>query len=177
MSFRVWKYRSLSDCRNVSGTPVLHCPMLATGKGSISFGRNVQFGVIASPNFYTHYAYLEARNGDSKISIGNNVSINNGFSLSAISHVSIGSNVLIGVNCNIVDTDAHPLPPALRHTGEAISKPIFIADNVFIGDNVTVLKGVTIGENSVVGAGSIVASDIPANSVAAGNPAKVIRNL
>jgi serine acetyltransferase len=55
--------------------------------------------------------------------------------------------------------------------------PVTIADNVWVGDGVTVCKGVTIGENSIVGAGSVVVRDIPANAVAAGNPARVVKTL
>lgn len=174
---RIWKYRFLSDCKNVTGSPVVHFPLLLKGNGRISFGKNVQIGVIASPDYYSHYTYLESRNHDTLIAIGSNVSINNGFSASAMVGISIGDNVLIGTNCSIIDTDAHPLPPGLRHTGEPTSHPVKISDNVFLGDNVMILKGVTIGKDSVIGAGSVVVSDIPESSVAVGNPARVIRNL
>lgn len=177
VTFRIKIFRKLSDCAHVSGQPRLFHPMLLKGQGRISFGRNVQIGVISSPNYYSHYAYLEARNPESAIRIGNNVAINNAFSASAMTEISIGDNVLIGINCNLIDTDAHPLDPRLRHTGEAKSAPIHIGNNVFLGDNVTVLKGVTIGENSVIGAGSVVVASIPDHVVAAGNPAKVIRTL
>ena len=55
--------------------------------------------------------------------------------------------------------------------------PVTLGNNVWIGDGAKVCKGVTIGDNSVIGAGSIVTSDIPANSIAAGNPARVIKPL
>lgn len=177
VSLRIKMLRKMSDCRRVSGKPILFHPMLCKGQGTITFGENVQIGVIASPNFYSHYAYFEARNQDSTVKIGKNVSINNAFSASAMTKIEIGNDVLIGVNCSIIDTDAHPLPPSERHTGEPVSAPVTIGNNVFIGDNVTILKGVTIGDNSVIGAGSVVTASIPANTVAAGNPAKVIRNL
>ena len=74
---RNWKYKFLSDCDTVSGKPNLYHPLLLKGKGKITFGKNVQIGVVASPNFYSHYAYLEARKSDSEIIIGDNVSINN----------------------------------------------------------------------------------------------------
>jgi galactoside O-acetyltransferase len=177
VSLRIKILRKMSDCKRVSGKPQLFHPMLAKGKGTITFGNNVQIGVIASPNYYSHYAYFEARNEESAIIIGNNVSINNAFSASAMTRISIGDNVLIGVNCSIIDTDAHPLSPTERHTGEPVSAPVAIGNNVFIGDNVMILKGVTIGDNSVVGAGSVVTASIPENMVAAGNPAKVIKTL
>lgn len=174
--FRIWKYNFLSDCSNVTGKPVLYHPMLLKGKGKISFGTNVQVGVVASPMFYSHYAYLEARNAESSISIGNNVTLNNAFSAEAFSSITIQDNVLFGIHCSIIDNDGHDLDADNRNS-EPKSAPVVIEKNVFIGDNVVILKGVTIGENSVIGNRSVITGDIPKNVVAAGNPAKVIRNL
>lgn len=174
---RNWKFKLLSDCNNVSGKPNLFHPLLLKGKGKIFFGKNVQIGVIASPNFYSHYAYLEVRKSDSEITIGDNVSINNAFSAVAFSKITIQNNVLIGVNCAIIDNDGHNLEVDKRNDDELKSEPVFIGENVFLGDDVTILKGVTIGKNSVIGNGSIVTKSIPENVIAAGNPARVIRNL
>lgn len=177
VSLRIWKYKILSNCNNVVGKPLLFHPTLLKGKGKIIFGKNVQIGVIASPNFYSHYAYLEVRNSDSVISIGNNVAINNAFSAVSFQNITIHDDVLIGVNCAIIDNDGHDLDVDKRNATELKSAAVTIEKNVFIGDNVTILKGVTIGENSVIGLGSVVTNDIPKNVIAAGNPAKVIRNL
>ena len=177
VTMRIWKYKILSNCSNVIGKPLLYHPILLKGKGKIIFGKNVQMGVIASPNFYSHYAYLEARKSDSVISIGDNVTINNAFSAVAFQNITIQDNVLIGVNCAIIDNDGHDLRVDKRNSGEPKSVAVTIEKNVFIGDNVTILKGVTIGENSVIGLGSVVTNDIPKNVIVAGNPAKVIRNL
>ena len=177
VTLRVWKYKLLSDCSNVSGNPNLFHPLLLKGKGKVSFGKNVQIGVIASPNFYSNYTYLEVRNFDSEINIGDNVSINNAFSAVAFSKITIQSNVLIGVNCAIIDNDGHNLEVNKRNDNELKSEAILIEENVFLGDDVTILKGVTIGRNSVIGNGSIVTKSIPENVIAAGNPAQVIRNL
>lgn len=177
IKLRIWKYKLLSNCKNVFGHPNCYHPLLLSGKGKIVFGSNVQIGVVNSPNFYSHYTYLEARNSDSEISIGNDVSINNSFSAVAFSTIQIGSNVLIGVNCSIIDTDGHDLNPELRTTGLPKTASVSIEDNVFLGSNVTVLKGVTIGKNSVIANGAVVTQSIPENSIAAGNPAKVIQTL
>lgn len=177
VTLRIWKYQLLSDCKWVTGKPMLFHPLLLKGKGKISFGKNVQIGVIASPNFYSHYTYLEARNSESEISIGNNVSINNVFSAVAFSKITIKDNVLIGVNCSIIDNDGHNLNIDKRLSDDIKDEAVFIAENVFLGDDVTILKGVTIGKNSVIGNGSIVTKSIPENVIAAGNPAQVIRNL
>ena len=177
VTIRIWKFQLLSDCKWVTGKPMLFHPLLLMGKGKFSFGRNVQIGVISSPNFYSHYAYLESRNPGSEISIGDNVSINNAFSAVAFSKITIQNNVLIGVNCSIIDNDGHDLDAHKRNNANIKVEDVFIAENVFLGDDVTILKGVTIGKNSVIGNGSIVTKSIPENVIAAGNPAKVIRNL
>ena len=77
-----------------------------------------------------------------------------------------------GANTLIIDGDAHFEDPRTSPP-----KPIIIKDNVFIGANVIVKKGVTIGENTVVGMNSVVTKDLPPNSIAVGNPCKVIRQL
>ena len=177
ITIRIKKYQFLSDCNKVYGKPTLFHPLLIKGKGRIHFGENVQIGVVSSPNYYSHYAYLEAREEISSIYIGNSVAINNAFSVVAFSKVSIGDGFLIGVNCSIIDTDGHDLAIDKRNLGNPKTAEVQIHNNVFIGDNVTILKGVTIGENSVIGLGSVVTQDIPKNTIAAGNPAKVIRNL
>jgi acetyltransferase-like isoleucine patch superfamily enzyme len=176
VTWRIKKFQWLSNCENVIGKPNLYHPLLISGKGKISFGNNVQIGVIASPKFYSDYSYLEARNKESEIIIGNNVAINNSFSAIACSKISIGNSVLIGVNCSIIDSDGHGLAVENRNEN-SISKPVYIHNNVFIGSNVTILKGVTIGENAVIGNASVVTKDVPANVLVAGNPARLIRNL
>lgn len=174
---RIWKYKMLSTCSNCIGKPKIFHPLLMNGKGQIVFGKNVQIGVVNSPNFYSHYSYLEARTSESKISIGNNTSINNSFSAIAFSKITIKDNVLIGFNCSIIDSDGHKLESTKRNSLGVKSKAVMIENNVFIGDNVTILKGVTIGENSIIGASSVVTKDIPKNVIVAGNPAIIIRNL
>lgn len=86
--------------------------------------------------------------------------------------IVLGDNVRCGANTLITDTDWHA--DDVRSSPDA---PVSIGNNVWLGVNVTVLKGVCIGENTVVGAGSLVTRSLPANVIAAGSPAKVIRNL
>lgn len=179
VSLRVKKYRLLSDCKRVFAKSKikLYHPLLMKGEGQIKIGYNLQNGVINSPNYYSHYSYLEVRNEDSEIIIGNDVAINNSFSAVAYSKIIIDDNVIIGVNCSIMDSDGHFLKSDMRNTLNPPSMQVHIKQNVFLGDNVTVLKGVTIGENSVIANGSIVTKDIPANIIAGGVPAKVIKML
>lgn len=114
-----------------------------------------------------------------RIEIGNNVGLN-GASITARSKtITIGAGTMLAPNVTMVDSDYHPTwPPEERHEclGPEHDKSVAIGENVWIGLNSTILKGVTIGNNSVIGAGSIVVNDIPANSLAAGNPAKVLKS-
>lgn len=164
-SFRKVKYTRLSTCKNVVGSPNLFQPMQCNGAGNIFFGDNIQIGVVNSPFFYNTYAYIEARKATGNIHIGNNVAINNNFcAVVNESQITIGDDVIIGVNCQIYDCNFHNLDPLMRHENGK-SKPVIIEQNVFVGSNVIILSGVTIGENSVIGAGSVVSKDVPPNTV------------
>ena len=90
--------------------------------------------------------------------------------------IIFGDDVKIAPQCGFY-TALHPLDPELRATGAETAKPIHIGNNVWFGGGVKVLPGVTIGDNCVIGAGSVVTHDIPANSLAYGNPCKVVREL
>lgn len=92
--------------------------------------------------------------------------------IGAFKSITLGNNVLCGANTLITDSDWHLDDP---RSGE--TKPVNIENNVWLGEGVKVLKGVTIGMNTVIGAGSVVTKDIPANTIAAGNPCKVIKHL
>jgi len=89
--------------------------------------------------------------------------------------VSIGSNVLFGPGVQLY-TASYPLDAISRRTHK-ISKPITIGDDCWIGGNAIICPGITIGNGCVIGAGSVVTKDVPDNSLAVGNPAKVIRKL
>ncbi len=108
-----------------------------------------------------------------EITVGDNSGAS-GLVLVAASKISIGNNVLIGSGCTIVDNDFHNADPKKRNDTEYSSRPVTIEDNVFIGFNCFILKGVTIGENSIIGANSTVINSIPKNSIAIGNPCKVV---
>jgi maltose O-acetyltransferase len=90
--------------------------------------------------------------------------------------VRIGNHVMIGPSVQIY-TAAHDLRAETRIQGWEIAKPVEIEDNVWIGGGAIILPGVKVGRNAVVGAGSVVTRDVPANTVVAGNPARVIKKI
>jgi acetyltransferase-like isoleucine patch superfamily enzyme len=116
--------------------------------------------------FYTNFGRF--------ISIGKHVFINHACSFLDMGGITLEDHVLIGPRVNLV-TENHPLDPVTRRG--MICKPIVIKRNAWIGAAATVLPGVTIGENAVVAAGAIVSKDVPANTIVAGVPAKVIRSI
>ena len=117
-----------------------------------------------------------------RVDYGHNITIGDGswvnFGLTAldVAPIVIGQDVLIGPNCSLY-TAIHPTEPGPRRAKWESSAPITLEDNVWLGGSVVVCPGVTIGENSIIGAGAVVTRSVPANSIAVGNPARVIRAL
>jgi maltose O-acetyltransferase len=154
-------------------------PVVAIGAGTIKIEYGVRIGYWPSPHFLSTISYIEARNATSIISIGENTRISNGFvAIAENGRIAIGRHCLIGARCEIYDSDFHALSAIDRMSGHGNScYDVEIGDWVFMGSNVRVLKGVTIGTGSVIANSAVVTRDIPPNCVAAGVPAKVIRNL
>ena len=120
------------------------------------------------PPFWCDYGY--------NIEIGENFNANHGLIILDPAKVKFGDNVFIAPNCGFY-TAGHPIEYQLRNKGLEYAEPIVVGNNVWIGGNCCVLPGVTIGDNVVIGAGSVVNKNIPSNSVAVGNPCKVIRKI
>ncbi|GGK73190.1 maltose O-acetyltransferase [Ornithinimicrobium pekingense] len=112
----------------------------------------------------------------SNISVGARSFANFGLVALDVAPVVIGDDVQIGPNVQLL-TPTHPLEPGPRRDKWEAARPIRIGDNVWLGGGVIVLPGVTIGDNTVVGAGAVVTRDLPADVVAVGNPARVVRRL
>ena len=146
-------------------------PLVIGNHLQINLGDNVMIGrstigsgkVFDTPVFY----------------VGDNSSIGYGTSISVAQKVTIGHDTMISVNCLIMDNDDHPVSPKRRLLKESVNKeemqPVTIGNNVWIGANTAILKGVTIGDNAIVGTHSVVTRDVPANTIFAGVPARLIQ--
>jgi maltose O-acetyltransferase len=111
-----------------------------------------------------------------RIRVGARTFVNYGLIALDVASITIGHDVQVGPNVQLL-TPTHPVEPDARRAKWEAAEPIAIEGNVWLGGGVIVLPGVTIGENTVVGAGSIVTKDLPPNVVAAGNPARVVRSI
>ena len=122
------------------------------------------------------------------IELGDYVKIGSGSKILAVDRIMIGDYTAIATDVTIVDNNNHPINPDFRqfmrttsHHSDARSwihsdhKPIIIGKNCWIGSEVRIQKGVNIGNNSIIAACSVVTKDVPANCIAAGNPAKIVK--
>jgi maltose O-acetyltransferase len=130
--------------------------------GSVGEGTEIR------PPLYVDYG--------SHITIGAKCFVNFGLVALDIAKIVIGDDVQIGPYVQLL-TPTHPVEPEPRRAKWEAAQPITIGDNVWLGGGAIVLPGVTIGCNTVVGAGTVVVRDLPANVVAVGNPARIVRHL
>ena len=136
--------------------------------GNIELYSNSEINVCNTFFFHSGCDIMVFNNA--KLSLGSGY-INRYSKIRCYSSITIGKNVAISDNFTIWDSDAH----AVIGRENLMTQPIVIGNKVWIGANVTVLKGVTIGDGAIIAAGSIVTKDIPAYCMAAGIPAKVIK--
>ena len=108
-----------------------------------------------------------------RVRIGAGVFVNQGVTIHSDVSITIGDDVMIGDLVGIYDTNFHEVDEAEG----VVRQPVTIGRNVWIGRGALVLPGVTIGDHSVVAAAAVVTADLPSRSVAAGNPARVMRQL
>jgi len=145
--------------------------------------------MIIGKNFKAHtkirldaYDEFAGEKFNPQIIIGDNVIINNDCHIGCINKIIIGNNVLLASKVYISDhfhgtisSEELNIPPAKRKL--YFKGAVVIHDNVWIGENVVIMPNVTIGRNSIIGANSVVTHNVEENSVIAGVPAKIIRQL
>jgi maltose O-acetyltransferase len=125
-------------------------------------------GAVVEPTFACDYGY--------NIRLGRNAFINFNCVFLDCAPIEIGADLQMGPGVQLL-TPLHPLDPAERRSGIEYARPIRIGSDVWFGGGAIVLPGVTIGDRSVIGAGSVVTRDVPAGSIVAGNPARLLRQL
>ncbi|MEW6673259.1 MAG: acyltransferase [Thermodesulfobacteriota bacterium] len=142
------------------------------------FGAPIKIGdyamVVATPDKKIRFSIWAQQEGLGRISIGNYCLICPGVRIGSAGEITIGDNCMLASNAYITDADWHDI---YNRVSIGKTAPVRIEKNVWIGDSVIICKGVTIGENSIIGAGAIVVDSVPANSIAAGNPARVVKEL
>lgn len=129
--------------------------------------RQVGEEVVVRPPFYCEYG---------AISIGERTFVNLDVVMIDVASITIGTACQIGPRVQLL-TATHPVDPEPRRLGWEFGKPIALGDNVWLGGGVIVCPGVTIGQDTVVGAGAVVVRDVPSGVVAAGAPARVVRQI
>lgn len=125
-------------------------------------------GVMVRPRFLCEYGY--------PVSIGAGTFVNFDCVMLDVAPITIGAACQIGTRVQFL-TATHPVDPGPRRDGWEYAEPIAVGDNVWLGGGVIVNPGVTIGDDTVVGSGSVVTRDLPAGVVAAGVPARVLREI
>ncbi|HZP23610.1 MAG TPA: DapH/DapD/GlmU-related protein [Terriglobales bacterium] len=145
------------------------------GKGDIVAGNNV---IVDGKCLFMFAVRFSER---PFLKVGDNSGIGHNCNFFIGKGITIGKHCRMGINITMLDSPGHPLDPERRMAGEAPDaenvRPITIGDNVWIGSGSAIFPGVTIGDNSVISLGSVVMSDVPANVVVAGNPARKIMSL
>lgn len=126
-------------------------------------------GCYIEPPFHSNW-------GGKHVHFGKSIYANFNLTLVDDTHIYVGDYTMFGPNVTIA-TAGHPILPQLREQVYQYNVPVHIGRNCWIGAGAIIVPGITIGDNTVIGAGSVVTKDMPANSVAVGNPCKVIREV
>ena len=171
----LWKPIFISRCDKVGKRLELEQLPYITGTGIIELGDDVRI----SGKIGIHFSDRLAR--APKLMVGNNVFIGHGSSMNLAAGITIGNDCMIAGGTAIRDNDGHPLSAEARKAGEGIredeARPVTLGNNVWLGSRCQILKGASIGDNAVVAARSVVTKDVPANTIVAGAPAKVIKQI
>ena len=143
------------------------------------FGAPISLGkfanIIATPEGKVRFTVWSASPDVGRIEVGDYCLICPGVRLSSATEIVIRDNCMLASGVYVTDSDWHDTYNRVAPIGK--TEPVRIEQNVWVGDGAIVCKGVTIGENSIIGARSVVVESIPPNVIAAGNPARAVRDL
>jgi acetyltransferase-like isoleucine patch superfamily enzyme len=143
------------------------------------YGANIRFGEavhdITARERTVRLTTWSHDDGVGEIAVKDYALLCPGVRIDSASRVEIGSNTMLAAGVYVTDADWHGIYDRPRPIGK--TAPVVLEDNVWVGDGAVIGKGVTIGANSIVGAGAVVTKPLPANVIAAGNPAAVVREL
>lgn len=114
--------------------------------------------------------------GGGHVHFGKNIYANFNLTMVDDTHIYVGDYTMFGPNVTVASA-GHPIEPKLREQGYQYNMAVSIGKNCWIGAGALIMPGITIGDNVVIGAGSVVTKDIPSNTVAVGNPCKVMRQV
>jgi acetyltransferase-like isoleucine patch superfamily enzyme len=144
-----------------------------------AFGPSIEIGqyvkITANADQKVRLAVWPAAPGLGRIRVGDYSVLNPGVCINSTCGVEIGRNAIFAAHVYVTDADWHGVHDRVYSDGG--SAPVVLEDNVWVGQGAIIGKGVTIGENSIIGAGSVVVKSIPKNSIAAGNPATVVKQI
>ena len=168
--------RACSNCE-IAPDNMFDVPMRSDGTGSIKIGANNVFGYAQTLRLGSGEILIQPRGREARIIIGERNWFSNNVSIVATQEVVIGDGCQIGDMVTIFDSDFHEINPMTRNRSAGLVSPVSIGNNVWLGSRVMVLKGVAIGNNSIIGPMSVVTKSIPANCLAVGAPARVIRRI
>jgi acetyltransferase-like isoleucine patch superfamily enzyme len=161
-------YRSFDECQ---------WPILRSGVRIRRRGGYIAVGKFTRFEEGCRIAVISRKEKRASLIIGAFSTIGARTLINVTEQIIIGDHCLIAWDCDIMDTDFHRLREIDYRASPPIAAPVHIGNNVWIGTRCIILKGVTIGDNSVIAAGSVVTRDVPGNTLAGGNPARVIRRI
>lgn len=177
--YTMW-IRNFLGCFGKHSAIAYPCSLQGGGSKRIKIGTRTSIGAHGVLGLWERYGKDEQY--EPEIVIGNDCCIGEYFHITAINKITIGDGLLTGRFVYIGDNshgglsfEEADIPPAYRHLSS--KGEIKIGKNVWIGDKASILGGVTIGDNIIIGAGSVVTHDIPSNCMAAGAPAKIVKQL
>lgn len=169
---RFYHYYSLL-CQRELASHLVRAPKSLVLEGRVFFSGIGKFTIGEECVLRNRISFEGSKTG--RLSIGNRVCIGNNVSISCCQEVTIGDGIVIASNSYIIDSDHASSGGPGAPFDQLICSPVRIGKNVWITSGVSILRGSVIGDGAIIGAGAVVKGMIPANAIAVGVPAKVIK--